>query len=44
MGLLIAFLMVINMVVAMVVVPLLLFIIQPKFVGRVRYIVAGSAE
>ena len=44
MGLLIAFLMVINMVVAMVVVPLLLFIIQPKFVGRVRYIVAGRAE
>ncbi len=44
MGLLIAFLMVINMVVAMIVVPLLLFIIQPKFVGRVRYIVAGSAE
>ena len=42
MGLLIAFLMVINMVVAMVVVPLLLFIVQPRFVGRVRYIVAGG--
>jgi len=43
MGLLIAFLMLINMVVAMVVVPLLLFIFQPRFVGRVRYIVAGRA-
>ncbi len=43
MGLLIAFLMVINMVVAMVVVPLLLFIVQPRFVGRVRYIVSGNA-
>ena len=43
MGLLIAFLMLINMAVAMVVVPLLLYIVQPRFVGRVRYIVAGKA-
>ena len=43
MGLLIAFLMVINMVVAMVLVPLLLYIIQPRFVTRVSYIVARGA-
>lgn len=42
MGLLIGYLMLINMVVAIVLVPLLLYIIQPKFVGRVRYIVAGT--
>jgi predicted RND superfamily exporter protein len=44
MGLLIAFLMGINMIVALIVVPLLLFIIRPKFAAQVRYIVAGSGS
>jgi predicted RND superfamily exporter protein len=44
MGLLIGYLMLINMVIAIVLVPLLIYIIQPKFVGRVRYIVAGKTS